>query len=125
MTTIITTILFMTAFKKIEGFKFEGNIFWAFILALCSLLFTSVYWAYQVLRLFLLTAFTFGIYLIFAWRRITKLGMGNHVKALLTAPTRFLAEQFSEQLSFDSEKAIEEFSLYIFLLSMVVPCTFG
>ena len=112
MTTIITTILFMTAFKKIEGFKFEGNIFWAFILALCSLLFTSVYWAYQVLRLFLLTAFTFGIYLIFAWRRITKLG-------------RFLAEQFSEQLSFDSEKAIEEFSLYIFLLSMVVPCTFG
>lgn len=125
MTTILTTILFLTAFQKIEGVNFKGGVFWAFMVAFCSLLMTTLYWTYQLLKLILFTVFTLGIYLIFLVRSILKVGIAKYVSDLFTWPMRFIAEQFPNQLSFDTDKAVEELTLYIFLLTFLFPFTLG
>lgn len=125
MTTVLTAILFLTAFQKIEGVNFKGGFFWAFIIAFCSLFMTWLHWTYQILKLLILTVCTLGIYLIFYVKGIMKVGLAKYMSDLFTWPMRFIAEQFPEQLSFDSEEARQKLAACIFGLTFLVPFTLG
>lgn len=125
LTTILTTILFLTAFQKIEGVNFKGGVFWAFIIAFCSLFMTWLHWTYQILKFLLFTVCTFGIYLIFFVRGILKVGFAKYMSNLFTWPMRFIAEQFPDQLSFDSDEALQKLTACIFGLTFLFPFTLG
>lgn len=147
MTTILTTILFLTAFQKIEGVNFKGNIIWAFILAFVSLAATSLFWILEFLKLMyvplicigihryfhlndnkaliLVALIYLGIKLSFVYKDIQKVGLATYISNLATTPLRFVAKHFPDQLSFDNDKAVEKLTMYIHLLTFLCPFTLG
>lgn len=127
MTTILTTFLFMTFFKKIEGVKIDTDVFWSLVLAFCSLFFSSLYWTallgthvYLTIRALFYGDFQCFLALL-AVSIVPYLLRGRiqkHLSAIKTAPLRVVSSLFPHRLSFDSDKGAESLSTYIFVLSI-------
>lgn len=113
MTTILTTILFMTYFKKIEGVKIEAGLFWGLVLSFSTLLASSVYW-FVVLGGFIL----FSVCTLFIGPLLLIRPIARNFSKIATAPVRFVGEIFPGRLSFESDKGAEELTAWIFVLSI-------
>jgi hypothetical protein len=126
ITTLLTATLYMTTFQKIEGVHFKGNFLWACVIGFASLAAVPLCLAYEILRFIVLTVRTLGAHpfnkVLYP---VTQVGFKKPISALATAPLRFVAKHFPEQLKFDSYEAVEKLTPYIFLLAFLSVFTLG